>query len=86
VTKWQYNVVGGLNGFSQISEVFDAMNRLGAEGWELVDMDHDRGWAWFKRPIQAALLDLCSQNEMCMGGCGLTKKMQGAADTEESAG
>lgn len=55
MTKWEYNVVGGLNGFSQISEVFDAMNRLGAEGWELVDMDHDRGWAWFKRPIQHSI-------------------------------
>ena len=44
--KWEYKIVKEL----QISEA--ELNRLGSEGWELVQFDYDLGYYLFKRPKQ----------------------------------
>ena len=51
MTKWDYRIIGISSPETQ-SGVAELMARHGAEGWELVTIDFDNRWAYFKRPIQ----------------------------------
>ena len=52
MTKWDYRIIG-ISWPETQSGVAELMARHGADGWELVTIDFDRGWAYFKRPDQS---------------------------------
>lgn len=46
MTRWEYKIAQNIDEIHQAG----ALNKLGAEGWELVGFD-GRGIAFFRRPI-----------------------------------
>lgn len=63
MTKWDYRIIG-ITGPETQSGVAEMMARHGAEGWELVTIDFDRGWAYFKRPSKPEMPSLLVVNNI----------------------
>lgn len=47
--KWEYAVTWDFDWDTKNDEIFDELQRLGQEGWELITVD--KGVAYFKRPL-----------------------------------
>lgn len=54
MVTWDYRIIGIAEPETQ-SGVAELMARQGQEGWELVTIDFNHRWAYFKRPIERTL-------------------------------